>query len=110
MADRITALKAMLEKDPDDPFCLYGLGMEYAKEGRHDGAASWFDLAIEADPDNCYSYFHKARSQQAMGNPHAACETLRIGLERAKSLGDSKAMQEISMLLEEFGEPVDDDE
>lgn len=102
MPDRITQLKAILEQEPNDPFCLYGLGMEYAKEGNHLGATSWFDLAIDADPENCYAYFHKARSQEAMGDVNGACDTLRHGLEQAKALGDTKALSEISGLLDLF--------
>ena len=29
MADRIAQLKAILDVDPNDVFCLYGMGMEH---------------------------------------------------------------------------------
>lgn len=114
MADRITQLKSMLEKDPNDSFCLYGLGMEYAKLGQHREAAAWFDRAIQSDPDHSYTYFHKARSQQAAGNLAEAAETLKIGMRRAKKVGDAKAAGEIGSYLDELDataeeEPVIDE-
>jgi len=102
MPDRIAQLKTMLEKDPGDSFCLYGLGMEYAKLGQHREAAAWFDRAIEADPDHSYTYFHKARSLQAAGDLAGAAETLKTGMRRAKVVGDAKAVGEIGAYLDEL--------
>src|SRR6185436_683274 len=99
MADRVAQLKSMLEKDPGDSFCLYGLGMEYAKLGQHREAAAWFDRAIESDPNHSYAYFHKARSQQAAGDLPGAAETLKSGMRRAKAVGDAKAAGEIGAYL-----------
>jgi len=101
MANRIDQLKAILAAEPDDSFCLYGLGMEYAKLGRHDEAREWFDRTIAADPKHCYAYFQKARSQIAAGDTRSAEATLRTGIEMARSIGDMKAMNELGALLEE---------
>lgn len=110
MADRTTELKALLLQDPNDTFCLYGLGMEYARLGQHQQASAWFDRAIETDPNYSYAYFHKAKSQEAAGDLIGAQATLRLGLERAKALGDAKASSEIAALLDDYIEPPDDDE
>jgi tetratricopeptide (TPR) repeat protein len=109
MADRITQLKAMLEKEPSDAFCLYGLGMEYARLGQHVNAAAWFQRAIEVDPDHTYAYFHRAKSQEAAGDAAGAQDTLRAGLERAKALGDHKATSEIAAYLDEMVELPEDE-
>ena len=34
MPDRIATLKSMLESEPNDTFCLYGLAMEHARLGQ----------------------------------------------------------------------------
>ena len=106
MPDRIAQLKSMLEKDPRDSFCLYGLGMEYAKLRQHREAAAWFDRAIAADPDHSYSYFHKARSQQAAGDIAGAADTLKTGLQRANAAGDAKAAGEIAAYLDDLESPT----
>ena len=59
---RIELLQKMLEQDPTDAFCRYGLAQEHLKEGNIDAAIEWFDRTIEADRDYCYAYYHKARA------------------------------------------------
>jgi tetratricopeptide (TPR) repeat protein len=51
----------MLEAEPNDPFCLYGLAQEYAKQGDLDQAVDMYERTIEADPAYCYAYYHFAR-------------------------------------------------
>lgn len=102
MADRIQQLQALLQNEPDDPFCLYGLALEYAKLGRHEEAVTWFDKTLKADPNYCYAYFHKAKSQSESGDTALAAETLRVGLKRARSVGDAKAAGEIASFLDEI--------
>ena len=102
MADRIQQLKTMLEAEPADAFCMYGLAMEYTKRGEAAEAIEWFDRTIAADPDHCYAYFHKAKAQQSMGNASAAINTLRAGLDRANACRDLKAAGEIDAFLEDL--------
>lgn len=101
---RLGKLLAMLEKSPDDAFCLYGVAQEHAKAGRHGEALAWFDRAIMADGDSAYAYYHKARSQQALDQDTAAAATLREGLKAARRSGDSHAASELTGFLAELGE------
>ena len=60
--DRLARLLALLESEPGDAFCLYGVAQEHARAGRHEEALAWYDRSLAADPDSGYAYFHKARS------------------------------------------------
>ena len=100
MTDRLTQLKALLEKDPADPFCLYSIAFEYAKRGDTASAIAYFDRTIDADADYCYAYYHKAKVQKAMGDAQGALATLRKGMQQAQTTGDAKAVAEITTLLE----------
>lgn len=102
MTDRIKQLETLLQAEPDDAFCLYGLAMEYAKLHRHTEAIAWFDRTLAVDPDYCYAYFHKAKSQEEGGDAAAAQATLRTGLCRAQAIGDAKAMSELAAYLDEL--------
>jgi tetratricopeptide (TPR) repeat protein len=102
MTDRIAQLKNMLESEPGDAFCMYGLAMEHARLGHLQEAVAWFDQTINTDPDHCYAYFHKAKCQEKAGNVEAATETLREGLERAQALGDGKAAGELEAYLDQL--------
>jgi hypothetical protein len=36
----------MLEAEPNDPFCLYGLAQEFGKGGRFDEAVAMYDRTL----------------------------------------------------------------
>ncbi|MBG80954.1 MAG: hypothetical protein CMJ39_09630 [Phycisphaerae bacterium] len=99
MTDRINQLRNLLESQPDDTFCLYGIAMEYAKAGQHERAIAHFDMTTEIDPDYCYAYYHKARCLIDAGQMDEAARTLATGLEHARTSGDVHAEGEIAALL-----------
>lgn len=101
-SDRLRSLRKLFEQDPGDGFVLYGLAQECAKLGRHDEALGWYDRASEADPKQCYGYFHKAKSLEALGRRQEAAETLRTGLARARAIRDLKAAGELEAALDEY--------
>ena len=98
--ERIALLRKMLEAEPKDAFCLYSMGQEHAKQGALLEAVQWYDRTLEADPDYCYAYFHKARALEQLGKVDDAAATLRSGLEHARSCGDSHAASEIASYLD----------
>ncbi|MCA9290666.1 MAG: tetratricopeptide repeat protein [Phycisphaerales bacterium] len=102
MSDRIDQLRKLLEAEPDDAFCLYGLAQEYAKLGDPQKALAYFDRTIAADPAYCYAYFHKARVLDSIDDTGAAVATLRSGLEQARACGDAHAASEIASYLDEL--------
>lgn len=97
--ERIALLRKMLEAEPTDAFCLYSMGQEHAKQGALLEAVQWYDRTLEADPDYCYAYFHKARALEQMGKADEAAATLRSGLQQARACGDSHAAAEIASYL-----------
>ncbi len=100
MTDRIEKLKALLELEPDDAFCLYSIAFEHTQAGETASALEYFDRTLKVDPDYCYAYYHKARAQKEAGDIDAARETLRVGLDRAKACRDEKAESEITQYLD----------
>ena len=102
VTDRMTRLLTLLEADPNDAFCLYSLAQEHAGRGNHATAIEYYDRTINSDRDYVYAYFHKARSQQALGDRPGAAMTLREGLARARVIGDPKAASELDAYLDEL--------
>ena len=98
--DRLSQLRNLLESDPHDAFCMYGIAMEHAKSDAHQEAIAWFDKTMETDPAYCYAWFHKARSQESMGDQTGAIATLQDGIEQAKSHGDQHAEDEMGGFLQ----------
>lgn len=89
----------MLEIDPNDAFCLYGLAHEHAKHGDQELAVEYYQKTIAVDPAYIYAYYHKAKSLEAIDRLDEAVATLRVGLAHAGEAKDEKAMREISEYL-----------
>ncbi len=96
-------LEKLLAADPRDPFTLYAMAQENAKQERHVEAIAFYDRCLGEDPHYCYAYFHKARSQEAVGDADAARATLRDGLAASERAGDAQAVGEIGAYLEGLG-------
>lgn len=98
----IEKLQRLLEKDPNDPFVLYGLAMEHAKAGSTAISLGFFDRCIAADPSYCYAYYHKAKTQAASGDTPSALATIELGMTKAKASGDGHALAELDQLRDEL--------
>tara|TARA_Y100000589_G_scaffold308404_1_gene324908 strand:- start:616 stop:939 length:324 start_codon:yes stop_codon:yes gene_type:complete len=96
--DRLSQLRNLLENDPHDAFCMYGIAMEHAKANRHTEAIAWFDQTIETDPAYTYAWYHKARCLDDAGKTEEAIQTLEEGMKQAKLVGDSHAAEEMASL------------
>ena len=92
----------MLAAAPGDTFILYAIAQEHAKAGRHTEAVAFYDRCLAVDPAYCYAYFHKARSQVALGHDDQAQETLSAGIAAARKAGDTHAQSELSGFLDEI--------
>jgi len=100
--NRLESLLRLLEQDPNDAFCLYGVAQEHASAGRSEEASEWFRRAIAADPSHAYARFHLARALEQLGRIDEATAALREGLQAARASGDAKAMNEIAGYLDEL--------
>jgi Flp pilus assembly protein TadD len=100
--DRLSSLMAMLEGDPDDAFCLYGVAQEHAKADRLQDAIAWFERLLQAHPDHAYGHYHLAKVLERSGRMAEAEATLRCGLEVARRVGDAKAAGELASFLDEI--------
>ena len=100
--DRLAQLMRLLESDPSDAFCLYGIAQEHAKAGRHEEAVGWYDRTLASDPAYCYAYFHKARSLSELDRIDDACGALRAGVDAARTAKDGHALSEIRAYLDQL--------
>jgi len=89
-------IQKFLTQEPNDPFMLYALATDHAKESEHESAIEYFDKTIAADPDYVYAYYHQARSYEALNRIKEAKTTLDTGLEAAKRTNDAQGINEIT--------------
>ena len=100
--DRLSKLMTLLEHEPDDPFCLYGIAQEHAARGDDEVALGWYERAAAADPEDGYVHYHHARSLERLGRRSEAAETIRRGQRAADASGDAHARAELDAFLDEL--------
>ena len=99
MTDKLPKLEAMLEKQPNDPFLLYGIAMEHKKLNDPAAALEFFDRVTSLDPGYCYAYHQKGLVHESQGDSDAAKQAYRDGIQAAIKKGDDHARGEIEAAL-----------
>ena len=98
-SQRLQQLQAMLEREPNDAFLLYGIALEHKKAGDHPAALEVLDRTIKSDPGYCYAYHPRGLVHEADGDLDAAKQAYREGIAAAERKGDAHARDEISGAL-----------
>ena len=107
--DRLAALRAFLQDDPDDPFTRFALAQEHAKRGEADDALAYYEALVRERPDYVGTYYHLGALYRALGRDDDAVATLRAGVAAAAAAGDAHARSELQgALLEAEGLGFDD--
>ena len=96
---RLDQLFKMLEKQPQDTFLLYGIGMEYRKLKAAEKAIEYFDRVLGVDSAYCYAYFQKGQVYEQMGRNDQARGSYYQGIAAARKAGDAHAQGELEAAL-----------
>lgn len=98
--ERLQQLVAMLEKNPQDAFLLYAIGLEHKKAGALDEALRFLDGAIQADSGYCYAYYQRGQVLEQAGRTSDAREAYQDGIAAAARVGDAHAASELQGALD----------
>lgn len=98
--DRLKALLAFKEKDPNNALTLYGIAMEYKSAGDTEEAMRAFEELLGKHPNYVAGYFHAALCLQVADRAGEAADWLRRGIEVARTQGDLKAAGEMEQTLD----------
>ncbi len=101
--DRLEALKAFLEQDPDDSFTRYALALEYIGRGDAETGIALLRETIERDPVYIPGYHMLAQQLVKTGDFAVARAVFEEGIRVARSTGDTHAASEMEMEMEEAG-------
>ena len=99
VTERLGKLQKMLEREPNDPFLLYGIAMEHKKLNAAAAALEFFDRVTRLDPGYCYAYHQKGLMFESAGDTEQAKSAYRAGIAAAKQKGDAHAQGEIEAAL-----------
>ena len=100
-ADRLKQLEEFYREEPDDPFNVYALALEYQKSNT-DKAAEFFDLLLRKHAEYLPAYYHAAKFFQDLGHKERDIDTYEKGIELAAKVKDQKALRELRSAYDEF--------
>ncbi len=99
MNKRLQMLEQLAASDSADAFTLYGLAMEYRREGRSADGLSAFERLRDQFPNYLPTYLMAAQLLCELDQPKSASVWLKEGIALAQSAGDSKTLGELEELL-----------
>jgi tetratricopeptide (TPR) repeat protein len=101
MSTRLDTLLQFYKDEPNDPFNIYALAIEYQKI---DIAKSleYFETLLREHETYVPTYYHAAKLFQDLGNIERAITVYEKGIAVAKSQNDSKAARELKSAYDEL--------
>lgn len=99
---RLQKLAEMLEKQPNDTFLLYAMGMEYLGMGDVNVAEKYFNQVLEVDSNHIATHYQLGILFTQQNRENEAQLVLEKGFELAKQKGDLKTQNELRSALDEL--------
>lgn len=105
--NRLEQLLAYLKEEPNEPFNLYAIAMEYMK---YDTGKSLEYLEQLLQEHELYvpTYYHAAKLYIAINKPQKAEETFQKGLAISLHQGNRHAHRELQSAYNQFLDEMDD--
>lgn len=105
--ERIKQLELFRYEDPNDPFPIYALAMEYLHIDKQK-SQDLFEILLTDHPDYVGTYYHAAALQSELGDRVKAEKIYKTGIAKAQSLLDHHALKELRSAYQNF--LLEDDE
>jgi len=102
MNDRLTQLKQLLLEMPQDPFLMYGIGLEYVSRGDDNQALVHFHQLKQLHPDYLALYYQLGKLFERINQQQKAIEAYENGIQIAKKQMDKHTLNELQMALDEL--------
>ncbi|HVJ83438.1 MAG TPA: tetratricopeptide repeat protein [Planctomycetia bacterium] len=93
-------MEQMLEKNPADPFLLYGVALECVREGEVAAGLERLRALAASHPDYDATFFQLGQILAQEGEPEEARAWLEKGVAAAGRNGNAKAVREMSEFMD----------
>ena len=100
-------LIAFYEEDPNDPFNIYALALEYQKSDSSQ-AEVYFDILLSQHPDYLATYYNAAAFFAALEKNEKAEIIYQKGIDLALNINNSKTHQELLRAYRGFLDDLED--
>jgi tetratricopeptide (TPR) repeat protein len=101
MSIRLVQLEEFYREDPNDPFNLYALALEYQKTNV-EKSRELFNELLATHEDYIPAYYHAAQLYLSLNNTEHAIVILEKGIPKARTKNETKAARELQTLLDEL--------
>ena len=98
---RLELLKEYYRQDPNDPFNMYALAIEYLKSDTGQSKHFFVEL-LNKHPDYLPSYYHAAKLFTDLNEKEKAIEVYEKGIALAKEKKEFKALRELQSAYDEL--------
>jgi Tfp pilus assembly protein PilF len=95
----IENFEGMLAGGQDNALLRFSLGNAYLKEGRAEQAAEQLRAAVAHDPSYSAAWKLLGKALTEAGEPAAAADAYREGIQTAEARGDKQAAKEMQVFL-----------
>jgi len=108
MNNRIQEIIQMRKEEPDDPFLLYALALEYHKIENSVRTEETFDQLLKNFPGYLPAYYQAASFYWEIQKFKKARSAFLKGIELAEKMADIKTKEELSNSFQNFLIDLDD--
>ncbi len=97
--DRLSALLAFYDEDPDDAFTRFAIASEYLKQNNKTKALSFFEQLVQDNPSYVGTYYHLGKLYELLDRKNDAIQTYQAGVRIANDVRDLHARAELQDAL-----------
>jgi len=102
MNSKIDQLLVFKKENPNEPFVLYALAMEYQKNDMFETAETYYQVLIDEHPAYGGTYFHYAQLLEALGKTTLAQNIYEKGMAVLKQINDEHLYSELNEAYQNF--------
>lgn len=101
MTSRLETLQQFFQDDPNDPFNLYALALEWQRTDPHQ-SLYFFQELISRHPEYIPTYYQLGKFYQELNERDKAQKIFKQGIEYAKQKNEMKALRELQTAFQEL--------
>ena len=99
--ERVNLLTQFLAEEPNNPFNLYALAMEY-RTANPEMTQFYFDQLLTQHPDYLPTYYHAASLYAELNERHKATDLYEKGIRLAQTQQNQKTLLELQRAKRAF--------
>jgi tetratricopeptide (TPR) repeat protein len=105
---RLDQLLGFLKEDPNDPFTIYAIALEYSKSDEKK-ALEYYNILLSEHPTYIATYYHAGKLLEKLGNKSGAESVFKKGIEVSRNARKMHALAELQSAYNQLLELDEED-